>query len=141
MVVNAEKIKKKYKSLNQGVGPIFKIHNDPRFTKVGKFISHTYLDELPQLFNVAKGEMAFVGPRPLLVSDIANTPKKYHSRLSILPGLTSTWNIKGRYRLSFEEWMKLDVEYVKRKSAWIDFKILLATLLLLIRAAATELNK
>lgn len=123
MVEGAEKLKKKYAHLNEVNGPVFKIRNDPRYTKIGKFLSHTGLDELPQLINVFKGEMALVGPRPLPVDEAKRVPKKYERRFSVLPGMTSSWIIKGAHKLTFKEWMDLDLEYVKNKSFFYDLSL------------------
>jgi lipopolysaccharide/colanic/teichoic acid biosynthesis glycosyltransferase len=140
MVVDAEKIKGKYLKLNEGTGPIFKIYNDPRHTRVGRIVAHLFLDELLQLVNVIKGEMAFVGPRPLLISDVKEIPKKYNARFDVLPGLTSLWTVKGRFKLSFAEWMELDVIYAKNKSLLLDLKILFLTILLLLKTFITALT-
>lgn len=128
MVVNAENIKSKISNLNEADGPVFKIKNDPRYTKIGKFLSHTGLDEIPQLINVIKGEMDFVGPRPLPVDEANKVPKKYERRFSILPGITSLWIIRGAHNLTFDQWMKLDMEYVVKKSISYDSEIFLTTL-------------
>lgn len=129
MPKNAENLKKKYQRLNEVDGPVFKIRNDPRYTKIGKILSHTALDELPQLVNVLKGEMALVGPRPLPVNEALKVPKKYQERFSVLPGITSLWIIKGAHRLNFEKWMELDLEYVKRRSLGYDIIIFTLTVL------------
>lgn len=134
MVENAEKIKDKYKSLNEAKGPVFKIRNDPRYTNFGKFLAHTALDEIPQLLNVVKGEMAFVGPRPLPIDEAMKVPDKYKLRFSVYPGLTSPWVIKGGHRLSFDQWMALDINYVQRKNIWYDVTIISSTIILLIRS-------
>ncbi|MFZ6035446.1 MAG: sugar transferase [Patescibacteria group bacterium] len=120
MVDNAENMKKEIRALNEVDGPVFKIQNDPRYTKVGKFLSHTGLDELPQLINIMKGEMDFVGPRPLPIEEARLIPKKYQKRSSVLPGITSPWILRGAHKLSFEKWMELDLEYIKNKSLWYD---------------------
>ena len=133
MVKNAEELKKKYLGLNEAGDPTFKIINDPRFTKFGKILAKSALDELPQLINVIKGEMALVGPRPLPINEAGKVPKKYQGRFSVLPGLTSTWIIRGAHELSFEKWMELDLEYVKNKNALLDLKIIAKTILLLLR--------
>lgn len=133
MVENAERLKSEVYGLNEADGPVFKIRNDPRYTKIGKFLAHTGLDELPQLINVLKGEMALVGPRPLPVEEAQKVPKKYERRFSVLPGMTSLWIIKGAHKLSFDEWMRLDLEYVKKKSFWLDASILFTTIRLIIR--------
>lgn len=133
MIEGAEKLQKKYAKINEADGPVFKIKNDPRYTKVGKFLSKSALDELPQLLNVLKGEMALVGPRPLPVAESAMVPRKYDLRFSVLPGMTSTWITSGAHRLTFDEWMKLDLEYIDKKSIWLDFKTFIRTLALLAR--------
>lgn len=127
MKLHAEREKKNLKSLNQSDGPTFKIYNDPRFTPIGRFLAHSALDELPQLFNILKGDMAFVGPRPLPLAEAQQVPMKYKQRFSVLPGLTSTWVISGAHKLSFHQWMKLDIEYVNKKNIWYDVKIILLT--------------
>ncbi len=134
MVNNAEKLKIKYLTRNEADGPAFKIRNDPRYTKVGKLLAHLAIDELPQLLNVIRGEMAFVGPRPLPISEAKQIPKKYEVRFSVLPGLTSLWVIQGSHKLSFNKWMELDCEYVKIKNIWVDIVIVIQTMLLLIKS-------
>ena len=131
MVENAEELRDKYKRLNEADGPVFKIQNDPRYTKIGKLLSRTGLDELPQLVNVLKGEMAFVGPRPLPVYEGLRIPKKYRKRFSVLPGITSPWVVKGAHKLSFKQWMELDLNYVKRRSMVYDIAILFLTVKLI----------
>ena len=111
MVEGAEELKKKYFNLNEASGPVFKIKEDPRFTKVGRILAHTGIDELPQLINVVKGEMVLVGPRPLPVDEANKVPKKYKKRFLVLPGATSLWLVKGAHKLAFDEWMRLDLEY------------------------------
>jgi len=127
MVEDAENQKSKIKDQNEADYPAFKIHNDPRYTKLGKFLAHTALDEIPQLINIVKGEMAFVGPRPLPVGEAKKVPAKYKKRFSVRPGMTSDWIIKGADHTSFEKWMMLDLDYVKNKSIWRDLIILLKT--------------
>lgn len=135
MVEKAETQKTKLKNQNEADGPVFKIRNDPRYTKLGKYLAHTALDELPQLINVTRGEMSFVGPRPMPLYEAREIPKKYHKRFSVLPGMTSSWIVAGAHKLSFERWMELDLEYVKKQSFWYDLKILIGTILVLARAA------
>jgi len=127
MRMNAEQIKRLYFGLNEADGPVFKINNDPRYTKIGRFLSHTGLDELPQLINIIKGEMAFVGPRPLPIDEALQIPKQYEMRFSILPGITSPWVIGGSHSLSFKQWMEMDVNYVQNRSLGLDLKIALQT--------------
>ena len=133
MKVGAEKEKKELLELNEAEGPVFKIRNDPRFTKIGRWLSHRGLDELPQLWNVVRGEMALVGPRPLPIEEAKKVPKKYWRRYEVLPGMTSWWIVRGsHYQLSFKEWMESDVKYVETKSWWEDVKIIIETLRVLV---------
>ncbi len=141
MVVGAEKLKKKYLHLNEAGGPVFKIRNDPRYTKIGKILTRTGLDELPQLVNVVKGEMALVGPRPLPWDEAIKVPKKYQKRFSVLPGITSSWVVKGSHELSFDEWMRLDLRYVKNKSFWQDIGISLLTSALILKSVLKQFIK
>jgi lipopolysaccharide/colanic/teichoic acid biosynthesis glycosyltransferase len=126
MVKNAEELKQKYAHLNELTWPDFKITNDPRVTRVGKFLRKTSLDELPQIFNVLKGDMSLVGPRP--TSFDASTYALWHTeRLEVLPGLTGLWQVSGRSNLDFDERLRLDIEYIERQSFWLDIEILLRT--------------
>lgn len=133
MVEGAERMKRKIKDLNQAAGPVFKIYNDPRHTKIGHFLAHSGLDELPQLLNVVKGEMAFIGPRPLPVEEANKVPKKYERRFSVLPGISSLWVVEGTNHQDFDKWMRLDLEYVKKKSLWYNLKIAIKTIFLLLK--------
>lgn len=135
MVNNAEELKIKLMKRNEASGPVFKIRNDPRYTSTGKILARTALDELPQLINVIKGEMAFVGPRPLPVAESKQTSVKYDKRFSILPGLTSPWVVSGGHNLSFDQWMKLDCDYAKNKNLWLDISVIAKTVLLLLKSA------
>ncbi len=130
MVENAEDLQSKIYDQNEADGPAFKIYNDPRYTKIGKFLAHTALDELPQLINIIKGEMGFVGPRPFPVDEAKKVPKKYEKRFSVLPGMTSLWIIRGADHSSFDKWMKLDLEYIKKKNFWYDLAIFVKTTLM-----------
>lgn len=141
MVKGAEKLQKRYRHLNEAKGPAFKIHNDPRYTKVGRFLAHTGLDELPQLINIVKGEMAFIGPRPLPLNEAKKIPNKYEARFNHLPGITSLWVVKGAHELSFKEWMELDLEYVESKSFVLDLKIAFLTCILIIKQILKKLKK
>lgn len=132
MVIDAENQRQELKNLNEANGPVFKIHNDPRYTKIGRFLSHTGLDELPQLINIIKGEMAFVGPRPLPVAEAKLIPQKYQRRLDVLPGITSPWILQGAHKLSFKEWMESDINYIKNRSLWYDTLILGKSFLLVL---------
>ena len=132
MVKQAESLKLKVERLNEADGPVFKIRNDPRYTRAGKFLSRAALDELPQLINVVEGTMAFVGPRPLPLSEAIKVPKKYKERFSILPGMTSEWVVQGAHELSFKRWMELDCRYAKQKSIKKDIFIIGKTIYLLL---------
>lgn len=126
MVPNAEKLKEKYMHLNELQWPDFKITNDPRVTRIGKFLRKTSLDELPQLFNVLKGEMSLVGPRP--TSFGAETYKLWHTeRLDVMPGLTGLWQIIGRASLEFDDRLRLDIAYIERRGLLFDILILYKT--------------
>lgn len=142
MINNAEKFKEKYYRLNEADGPVFKIENDPRFTKIGKFLSHTGLDEITQLFNIFKGEMSFIGPRPLPVKEEAHINPKYRfKRQKALPGLVSSWLIKGAHKLSFKQWMEFDLEDIKKMGFVYDMKIIFKTLLLVLGYIKKEIKK
>jgi lipopolysaccharide/colanic/teichoic acid biosynthesis glycosyltransferase len=128
MVPNAEELKAKYAHLNELQWPDFKITNDPRITPLGKFLRKTSLDELPQLFNILKGEMSLVGPRP--TSFGPETYKLWHThRLDVMPGLTGLWQILGRAQLEFDDRLRLDIAYIDRASLWLDITILFQTVL------------
>lgn len=130
MVPNAEELKAKYAHLNELKWPDFKITNDPRITPLGKFLRKSSLDEIPQLFNVLRGEMSLVGPRPLPVDETKRIHDMAHRRrLSVKPGLTCLWQVSGRNEIKkFEDWVRLDLEYIDNWSLWLDLKILLRTI-------------
>lgn len=134
MKINSENKQKKYKYLNESDGPVFKIRNDPRFTKIGKYLSRTGLDELPQFINVLKGDMSLVGPRPLPVYEFNKLNKKQKTRNLIKPGITSLWVVNGSHSLSFNEWMNLDKKYVEKANLLMDLEIILKTMLIPIKA-------
>ncbi|MEK7597033.1 MAG: sugar transferase [Patescibacteria group bacterium] len=131
MIEDAENQKSKVQNLNEADGPVFKIHNDPRYTKFGYFLAHSGLDELLQLVNIIKGEMAFIGPRPLPTEEAKKIPKKYDQRFSVLPGISSLWVTAGADHSNFDRWMKLDLKYVRNKSFLYDFLIFIKTIFLL----------
>jgi exopolysaccharide biosynthesis polyprenyl glycosylphosphotransferase len=131
MVSNAEELKASLMDKNEATGPVFKIKNDPRVTKVGKFIRKTSIDELPQLFNVLKGEMSLVGPRPPLLDEVAQYTDFEKQRLSVKPGLTCYWQVSGRSNLSFKEWIELDIKYINERNLVVDTKLILKTILVL----------
>lgn len=128
MVKDAEKLQKEISSKNEVDGPMFKVSNDPRVTRVGRFLRRTSLDELPQLFNVLKGEMSFVGPRPLKMEEMAFCPSWRDSRLRVKPGITGLWQVSGKSLISFNGWIYYDVEYINNQSLGLDIKILIKTL-------------
>jgi exopolysaccharide biosynthesis polyprenyl glycosylphosphotransferase len=128
MYVDAEQDQQFLSHLNEMDGPVFKISRDPRATPVGRFLRKTSLDELPQLFNILKGEMSFVGPRPPLPEEVAHYERWQRRRLRMKPGLTCLWILEGRNTLSFARWMKLDMDYIDHWSLSLDFKILLRTI-------------
>lgn len=128
MHVDAEAELEKIEHLNEAEGPIFKITNDPRITRVGRFIRKTSIDELPQLFNVLRGEMSLVGPRPMSIRDVDRFDKGIQrKRFSVKPGITCLWQISGRSNLPFDKWLELDLRYIENWSFTLDLKILLKT--------------
>lgn len=127
MVVNAEELKEKLAAQNEMSGPMFKMKNDPRVTKVGKFIRKTSIDELPQLWNVLKGDMSLVGPRPSLPKEVAQFDEWMYKRLEVKPGLTCYWQVSGRNNIDFADWMRLDIKYVDERNTWIDIKLIFKT--------------
>lgn len=128
MIMNAEDYLVVLSDKNEMDGPVFKIKDDPRISKVGKFIRNTSLDELPQLFNILKGEMSLVGPRPALVSEVKEYTEYQMKRLSVKPGLTCIWQVSGRNNIDFETWVELDLHYIKHQSLLLDFKLILSTI-------------
>ena len=131
MVVNAEELKEKLTSQNEMAGPMFKMKDDPRITNVGKFIRKTSIDELPQLFNILRGEMSLVGPRPSLPKEVKEFEPWMLKRLEVKPGLTCYWQVMGRNTIQFEDWMRLDVKYVNERNLWIDIKLIFKTVFVL----------
>lgn len=127
MIVNAEEIKASLMALNEQDGPVFKITNDPRITRLGRFIRKFSLDEFPQLFNVWRGEMSLVGPRPPIPSEVEQYTWSQRRRLSVRPGMTGLWQVSGRNNIGFEEWVEMDLDYIDRWSIWLDIKILFMT--------------
>ena len=128
MYIDAEERLQELMHLNEQSGPAFKIKDDPRITKVGKFIRKTSLDELPQLFNVLKGDMSLVGPRPALPREVEQYTAYQKQRLFVKPGLTCIWQVSGRNNIGFDEWVELDIEYIKTRNLWLDIKLILLTI-------------
>ncbi|KAA8665327.1 sugar transferase [Clostridium sp. HV4-5-A1G] len=127
MVSGAEELLDKLKDKNEMTGPMFKMKEDPRVTRVGRFIRKTSLDELPQLFNVIKGEMSLVGPRPNLPREVLRFTKRQRMKLFVKPGLTCYWQVMGRSNIDFDDWMKLDLKYIKDRNTILDLKLIFKT--------------
>ena len=127
MVSNAEELLEELKSQNEMDGPVFKIKEDPRITKVGKFIRKTSIDELPQLFNILRGDMSIVGPRPAIPHEVAEYNSYQRQRLLVKPGLTCIWQVSGRNSIGFDEWIEMDLEYIEKRNLWMDIKLIFKT--------------
>jgi lipopolysaccharide/colanic/teichoic acid biosynthesis glycosyltransferase len=128
MYSNADDLKAQLEPLNEMSGPVFKITNDPRVTKVGTWMRRYSLDELPQLWSVLRGQMSLVGPRPPLATEYERFTDFQQRKLAVKPGITCLWQINGRNEIhDFDEWVKLDLEYIRRWSPWLDVQILLKT--------------
>jgi exopolysaccharide biosynthesis polyprenyl glycosylphosphotransferase len=127
MYIDAEQRLADVKPHNEVEGPVFKMRNDPRVSRVGGFLRRTSLDELPQLVNVLKGDMSLVGPRPPLPNEVAQYRPTDLIRLSVRPGLTCLWQVNGRSNVGFDQWMEYDREYVRSMSLWLDLRILART--------------
>ena len=128
MCADAEDRKKELMHLNEASGPVFKIKRDPRITPIGALIRKTSLDELPQLFNVLKGDMSLVGPRPPIPSEVALYGPRERGRLAVRPGLTCIWQVSGRSNVSFDHWVELDLLYIETMSFGSDIRILFQTI-------------
>jgi lipopolysaccharide/colanic/teichoic acid biosynthesis glycosyltransferase len=128
MVINSDELRKGLEELNEMDGPVFKIKNDPRITRIGLFLRKTSIDEFPQFLNVVRGEMSVVGPRPPIPAEV----KKYEDwqlrRISIKPGITCIWQVSGRNNTTFDDWMRQDLEYIDNWSLQLDLVICLKTI-------------
>ena len=132
MYIGAEERKAEFSHLNEMSGGMFKIRNDPRVTRVGQILRKTSLDEWPQFWNVLRGEMSLVGPRPLPIGDVRMVENRYRRRLSVKPGITGLWQVSGRSQVvDFEDVVRLDLEYIDNWSLWLDCRILLRTCLVI----------
>ena len=138
MVENAEQLKDSLAAKNEMGGPVFKIKNDPRATRVGNILRKMSIDELPQFINVLKGDMSLVGPRPPVPEEVTKYDLKDRRRLSMRPGITCLWQVKGRNAIPFEKWMELDREYIDQWSLWLDLKILVKTIPAIIRGSGAS---
>lgn len=127
MIKDAPDLREKMEVYNELDGPAFKMKDDPRITRVGRFIRRTSLDELPQLFNVLRGDMSLVGPRPLPTYESEQLNGYQLQRLLVKPGITCYWQINGRSDISFDEWMEMDLSYIRSQGLWTDFLILART--------------
>jgi exopolysaccharide biosynthesis polyprenyl glycosylphosphotransferase len=136
MVLDAEARMREVEHLNEVSGPVFKIKNDPRITTIGRFLRKTSIDELPQIFNVLRGEMSLVGPRPLPLRDYEGfNQDRQRRRFSVKPGITCLWQIRGRSSIPFEQWMELDLQYIDKWSLWLDLEILMRTIPAVLRGS------
>ena len=134
MADGSEKMQAQLEHLNEAEGPIFKIANDPRITRIGSLLRKTSLDELPQLINVFRGEMSLVGPRPMSLRDVDLFDKGIQrKRFSVRPGLTCLWQISGRSQLPFSKWLEMDLNYIENWSLGLDIKILLKTITVVLK--------
>lgn len=131
MVYNAEELLDELLVNNEAKGAMFKMKRDPRVTRIGKFIRKTSLDELPQLWNVLKGEMSMVGPRPPLPREVENYSLYDKQRLLVTPGCTGLWQVSGRSNIGFKQMVELDMEYINKRNYWYDIKLILMTVRLL----------
>ena len=127
MVSNAEELLEELMCENEMDGPVFKIKEDPRITRVGKFIRKTSIDELPQLYNILIGDMSIVGPRPAIPHEVAEYNDYQRQRLLVKPGLTCIWQVSGRNSIGFDQWVDMDLEYIDKRNFWMDIKLIFKT--------------
>jgi lipopolysaccharide/colanic/teichoic acid biosynthesis glycosyltransferase len=139
MIVGSEREQQRYARLNEANGPVFKIRNDPRYTPFGRFLSHTGLDELPQLVNILNGDMALFGPRPLPIHEAKNLLPWQRERHSIKPGILSPWVLDGYHKKRFDDWMRSDLAYVENKSFIYDLKLFIRSVVFMIRLLYKEI--
>ncbi len=131
MVMNAEQLIETLLNQNESSGAIFKMKEDPRVTKIGRFIRKTSIDELPQLWNVLKGEMSLVGPRPPLPREVESYSDYHKQRLSVIPGCTGLWQVTGRSSVGFEKMVELDLYYIRKRHFFYDIKIICKTFIVM----------
>ena len=138
MIANADAEREKLADLNEMIGPVFKIANDPRVTQLGKFLRKYSLNELPQLWSVLKGDMSLVGPRPAGPHELQRYELWHKRKLSAKPGITCFWQVRGRNSISnFDDWVRLDLEYIQTRSFWVDCKILARTAWVVVRGTGS----
>ena len=139
MVADAELRKAELEHLNEMSGPVFKIHRDPRITRLGAMLRKSSLDELPQLWNVLKGDMSLVGPRPPTPDEVETYNAHQAQRLAVIPGITGLWQVSGRSTIAeFDRWLQLDLDYARRWSVWLDVRIMLKTIVVVILARGAQ---
>ncbi|MGL5695344.1 MAG: sugar transferase [Peptostreptococcaceae bacterium] len=131
MVYNAEELLEELQEYNEQSGPVFKMKNDPRITRIGRIIRKTSIDELPQLYNVLIGDMSIVGPRPPIPKEVLQYNEYQMQRLFVKPGLTCYWQVGGRNEIGFDEWVEMDIKYIKDRNLWIDIKLIFKTIFVL----------